>query len=175
MITALKAINMTDKRLGLATYHNASLSSSEKLRNLVFLPFLGCKGISHLNYSCVAGSVGYNMLYRMMRLDSIDWRNVQARAYRPCLFAYRTQAHTRIQRPCSREERRQDLHPAGFFPARRKRQGGQSGSLLKGPQGKAFHRSWRGHARQREAQKVSADMGDDAQAAQCHGRKGCDV
>ena len=79
MITALKAINMTDKRLGLATYHNASLSSSEKLRNLVFLPFLGCKGISHLNYSCVAGSVGYNMLYRMMRLDSIDWRNVQAR------------------------------------------------------------------------------------------------
>lgn len=35
MITALKAINMTDKRLGLATYHNASLSSSEKLRNLV--------------------------------------------------------------------------------------------------------------------------------------------
>lgn len=79
MITALKAINMIDKRLGLATYHNASLSSSEKLRNLVFLPFLGCKGISHLNYSCVAGSVGYNMLYRMMRLDSIDWRNVQAR------------------------------------------------------------------------------------------------
>ena len=51
MINALKAINMTDKRLGLATYHNASLSSSEKLQNPVFLPFLGCKGISHLTSS----------------------------------------------------------------------------------------------------------------------------
>lgn len=79
MLNALKAIKMTDIRLGLKTYHNATVSSFEKLQNLLFLPFLGCKDISHLPNSGMVWGSGYNMLYRMMRLDTIDWRDVQAR------------------------------------------------------------------------------------------------
>ena len=70
MSNALKAIKMTDKRLGLETFHNASVSSSEKLKGLVLLPFLGCRDISHLPFSGMPESFGYNMFYRMMRLDT---------------------------------------------------------------------------------------------------------
>ena len=70
MSNALKALKMTDKRLGLETFHNASVSSSEKLKGLVLLPFLGCRDISHLPFSGMPESFGYNMFYRMMRLDT---------------------------------------------------------------------------------------------------------
>lgn len=69
MITALKAIKLTDRMTTLETRHNATLKTSEKLMVLLLLPFFGFKDVSHLPQSAVSGwfSVGYNMLYRLLR------------------------------------------------------------------------------------------------------------
>lgn len=78
MICALKAMKLTRKIPTLETKQNARMKTSEKLMVLLLLPFFGCKDVSHLP-SSQAGewfSVGYNMLYRLMRDASIDWRRI---------------------------------------------------------------------------------------------------
>ena len=75
---AIKAMKFTGRIPTLKTKHNASVKTSEKLVSLLLLPFFGCKDVSHLGTS-PAGKwlkVGYNMLYRLLREDKIDWRNV---------------------------------------------------------------------------------------------------
>lgn len=78
MICALKAMKLTRKIPTLETKQNARMKTSEKLMVLLLLPFFGCKDVSHLP-SSQAGewfSAGYNMLYRLMRDGSIDWRRI---------------------------------------------------------------------------------------------------
>lgn len=75
---AIKAMKFTGRIPTLKTKHNASVKTSEKLVSLLLLPFFGCKDVSHLGTS-PAGKwlkVGYNMLYRLLREDKIDWRKV---------------------------------------------------------------------------------------------------
>lgn len=74
MLTALKAIKITDKRMGFETHRNSTVSSSQKLQNLLIMPFVGCDDISKIGSSALSGAVGYNALYRIMRSDNIDWR-----------------------------------------------------------------------------------------------------
>ena len=78
MINALKAIRLTGKIPTLETKCNARMKTNEKLAVLLLLPFFGCKDPSHLPHSAAADwfSVGYNMLYRLLRDAKVDWRKV---------------------------------------------------------------------------------------------------
>ena len=78
MINALKAIRLTGKIPTLETKCNARMKTNEKLAVLLLLPFFGCKDPSHLPHSAATEwfSVGYNMLYRLLRDTKVDWRRV---------------------------------------------------------------------------------------------------
>ena len=78
MINALKAIRLTGKIPTLETKFNARMKTTEKLSELLLLPFFGCKGPSHLPHSAAADwfSAGYNMLYRLLQDAKVDWRRV---------------------------------------------------------------------------------------------------
>ena len=76
MIQALNAISFTDRSLGVKSKHNAVAKTCQKLLALLLLPFFGCEGVSHVAASRLGQglAVGHNMLYRMMRDGSVDWR-----------------------------------------------------------------------------------------------------
>lgn len=78
MINALKAIKLIGRIPTLETRCNARMKTTEKLMVLLLLPFFGCKVPSYLMRSAAADwfSAGYNMLYRLLRDASVDWRKV---------------------------------------------------------------------------------------------------
>ena len=78
IIRAVKAMRLTSKLPTLETKHNAIVETTEKLLTLLLLPFFGCKDASHLRTSPAGRwfAAGYNMLYRLMRENAIDWRRV---------------------------------------------------------------------------------------------------
>ena len=78
IINAIKAMKLTDARLGLKTKHNARTKTADKLLILLVLAFFGCKHVSDAAKDTVSrwAKTGYNTLYRMMRDGEIDWRRI---------------------------------------------------------------------------------------------------
>lgn len=78
VLTAVRAMRLTDDALGLATRYNACTKTSEKVLVLLLLPFFGCSHVSHVAADWVSRwlKVGYNTLYRLMRDERVDWRRV---------------------------------------------------------------------------------------------------
>ena len=78
ILTAVRAMKLTDGSLGLDTRYNARTKTSEKVLVLLLLPFFGCRHVSHAAADWVSRwlKVGYNTLYRLMRDERVDWRRV---------------------------------------------------------------------------------------------------
>lgn len=78
IIGLLKAVKMTDNRLGLKTKCNAQRKASEKLQLLTLFPLFGSKNPNEYR-SCPLASVvkaGKDQFYRLLNDATISWRNV---------------------------------------------------------------------------------------------------